>query len=91
MQYYLTKMLGREFDRLDHGVLSGFFMWKTIEEIFLTDRSPKYHLNMEEFNLYTEYVLEQDVARVALAISLHGIGKDKRTKALLKVYQISFG
>ncbi len=28
MQYYLTKMLGREFDRLDHGVLSGFFMDK---------------------------------------------------------------
>ena len=92
--HYLTKILGREFDRLDHGVLSGFFMWKTIEEIFLTDRSPKYPLSMEEFNLYTEHVLEQDIARVALAISLHGIGgigKDKRTSALPKVYPISFG
>jgi len=52
--HYLAKILGREFDRLDHGVLSGFFMWKTIEEIFLTDRSPKYRLNIDEFNLYTE-------------------------------------
>ena len=89
-QHYLTKILGREFDRLDHGVLSGFFMWKTIEEIFLTDRSQKYPLNMEEFNLYTEYVLEQDIARVALAISLHGIDKDKRTGILPKVFPISF-
>jgi len=91
MQYYLTKMLGREFDRLDHGVLSGFFMWKTIEEIFLTDRSEKHPLNMEQFNLYTEYVLEQDIARVALAVSLHGIDKDKRTGILPKVFPISFG
>lgn len=89
-QHYLTKILGREFDRLDHGVLSGFFMWKTIEEIFLADRSSKYILKIDEFNSYTEYVLEQDIARVALAISLHGIDKDKRTGVLPKVFPISF-
>ncbi len=90
-QHYLTKLLGREFDQHNHGVLSGFFMWKIIEEIFLVDRSPKYKLKIAEFNRYTEYVLEQDITRAALAISLHAINKDRRTKGSPKVFPISFG
>jgi len=90
-KHYLAKLLGREFDRINHGVLSGFFMWKTIEEIFLIGRSQKYPFKKaEEFNIYTEYVLEQDVARAALAISLHEIDEDKRSSVYPKVFPISF-
>ncbi|MGA2677921.1 MAG: hypothetical protein ABSF37_01330 [Sedimentisphaerales bacterium] len=90
-KYYLAKLLGREFDQRNHGVLSGFFMWKTIEEIFLIGRSRKYPFKKsEEFNRYTEYVLEQDVARAALAISLHAINEDRRSIAYPKVFPISF-
>jgi hypothetical protein len=88
--YYITKILGREFDRRDHGVLSGFFMWKTIEEIFLIGRSIKYPLNINEFNLYTEYILEQDIARAALAISLHSIKADSKNSAYPKIFPIDF-
>lgn len=88
-QDYLIKILGREFDLRDHGVLSGFFMWKTVEEIFLLDRS-KHKLNMEQFNTYTEYVLEQDIARAALAISLHNIEEHEKTKAYPKIFPIDF-
>jgi hypothetical protein len=70
---YLVKTLGREYDRNNHGVLSGFFMWKTIESIFLISKSEKYELNIDQFNVYTEHVLEQDIARAALAISLHSL------------------
>ena len=90
-QYYIAKLLGREFDLRNHGVLSGFFMWKTIEEIFLVGRSKKYPLNLKQFNKYTEYVLEQDIARAALAISLHGIKEDKKSNAYPGVFPIAFG
>lgn len=91
-QHYLTKLLGREFDRQNHGVLSGFFMWKTVEEIFLVGRSEKYRdsFGIEEFNKYTDYVLEQDVARAALAITLHAIEEDERSKVYPKIFPIAF-
>jgi hypothetical protein len=89
-QHYLFKLLGREFDNRDHGVLSGFFMWKTIEEIFLVGRSDKYRFNISEFNAYTEYVLEQDIARAALAISLHNLRPDHRAEALPLIFPIHF-
>ncbi len=87
---YLLKILGREFDDKNHGVLSGFFMWKTIEEIFLVSRSKKYTLGVREFNLYTEYVLEQDIARAALAISLHSLKEDERTNIYPKIFPVDF-
>ena len=89
-QHYFTKLLGRQFDWRNHGVLSGFFMWKTVEEIFLVDRSTKYTLDMDQFGKYTEFVLEQDIARAALAISLHAIAKDTKSGASAKVYPIEF-
>jgi len=91
-QYYLAKLLGREFDRRNHGVLSGFFMWKTVEEIFLVGRSEKYRdrFGIEEFDRYAEYVLEQDVARAALAISLHAIGEDAKSRVYAKVFPVDF-
>lgn len=71
--HYLARILGREFDDNNHGVLSGFFMWKTVEEIFLVSKTSKYQLTVDQFNTYTECVLEQDIARAALAISLHSL------------------
>lgn len=88
--YYLSKILGRAFDIKDHGVLSGFFMWKTIEEIFLIGRSDKYQFNIDEFNTYAEYVLEQDIARAALSISLHNIAEEPKTKVYPKIFPIRF-
>ena len=90
-QHYLTKLLGRHFDENNHGVLSGFFMWKTIEEVFLVGHSLKYDLTIDQFNKYTEYVLEQDIARAALAISLHAIKKDERSEKPPKVFPLDFG
>ena len=57
----------------DHGVLGGFLMYKKIEEIFLEGRS-KYKLDMVSFRHYRELVLEEDIARAALSISLHNVG-----------------
>ncbi len=88
--HYLAKLLGREFDFKNHGVMSGFFVWKTIEEIFLIGRDSKYPLNMRQFNTYTEYVLEQDIARIALAISLHALGEDKKSKINAKMFPVEF-
>lgn len=78
--YYLLKLLGRAFDDTNHGVLSGLFMWKTIEEIFLLKLS-KYKFTPEEFNAYTELILEQDIARAALAISLHNLKPETLDKS----------
>ena len=88
--YYISKILGREFDYANHGVLSGFFMWKMIEEIFLVSRTSKYKFNIDQFNAYSEYVLEQDIARAALAISLHNLKNDGRTGFCPRVFPIEF-
>ena len=78
---YVVKTLGRAFDRREHGALSGFFMWKTIEEIFLLGLSKNYRdkIGLENFDIYNQYVLQQDIARAALAISLHTLTKKKET------------
>ncbi|OHB55083.1 MAG: hypothetical protein A2173_07970 [Planctomycetes bacterium RBG_13_44_8b] len=78
---YVAKTLGRAFDRREHGALSGFFMLKTIEEIFLLGLSKRYRdkIGLKNFDIYDEYVLQQDIARAALAISLHTLTKKKET------------
>jgi hypothetical protein len=78
---YVAKTLGRAFDRREHGALSGFFMWKTIEEIFLLGKSDKYRdkIGLKNFDSYDNYVLQQDIARAALAISLHTLTRKKET------------
>jgi len=78
---YVAKTLGRSFDRREHGALSGFFMWKTIEEIFLLGLSKRYRdkIGLKNFDIYDQYVLQQDIARAALAISLHTLTKKKET------------
>jgi len=88
--HYLARILGREFDDNNHGVLSGFFMWRTLEEIFLVSKTSKYKLTIEQFNTYAEYVLEQDVARAALAISLHSLRSHASPDFVPRVFPIRF-
>jgi len=88
--YYISKLLGREFDIGNHGVLSGFFLWKTIEELFLVSKTSKYKFSIDQFNKYSEYVLEQDIARASLAVSLHNLPPDARSGFLPQVFPISF-
>ncbi len=87
--YYIVKLLGRAFDQTEHGILSGFFMWRTIEDIFLCDLSKHKLKTSKKFNAYTELVLEQDIARAALAISLHSL-KKVVPNASPKIYPVDF-
>lgn len=78
---YMRAVLQRKFTEQDHGVLSGFLMYKKIEEIFLElERKIKHSLSPESFSRYTQYVLKQDIARAALAISLHNLKPDPKTQ-----------
>ena len=71
---YVKNILAQEFVRNDHGVLGGFMMYKTIEKTFLLGMSAKHAFNdINLFNSYARYVLSQDIARAALAISLHNL------------------
>lgn len=76
-------MLGKEFDNKNHGVLSGFLMWKTIEEIFLLGLSEKHSckFGISEFDAYTQHVLQVDIARCALGISLHALASPQSREA----------
>lgn len=69
---YVKGYLERLFGDGDHGVLGGFLIYKKTEEIFLQGKS-KYKLDMDSFSKYKELVLEEDIARAALAISLHNV------------------
>lgn len=69
---YVKGYLERLFGDRDHGVLGGFLMYKKTEEIFLQGKS-KYKLDMDSFSHYKKLVLEEDIARAALAISLHNV------------------
>jgi len=70
---YVKGYLERLFLEKNHGVLGGFLVYKKIEEIFLCGRS-KCSLSPDSFLKYKEIILEEDIARAALAISLHDLG-----------------
>lgn len=72
LNHYVKGYLEKMFRDEDHGVLGGFLMYKKIEEIFLLGKS-KCKLDMASFGHYRELVLEEDIARAALAISLHNV------------------
>lgn len=63
----------------NHGVLGGFLIYKTIEGIFLKGKSEKYRLDASSFEAYRELVLQEDIARAALAICLHALKYDKES------------
>lgn len=79
-QAYIKAHLERLMHK-NHGVLGGFLAYKTIEGIFLNGRSEKYRLDAGSFDAYRELVLQEDIARVALAISLHAIEYDKESRS----------
>ena len=81
---YVKNILAREFVKNDHGVLGGFMMYKTIEKTFLLGISAKHAFNdLNLFNSYTRYVLSQDIARAALAISSHNLRRISQNKGPL--------
>lgn len=81
---YVKNILSREFMKSDHGVLGGFMMYKTIEKTFLLGMSAKHAFDcMNLFNSYAKYVLSQDIARAALAISLHNLKRISQNKEAL--------
>ena len=81
---YVKNILAREFMKNDHGVLGGFMMYKTIEKTFLLGMSAKRAFDsMNLFNSYARYVLSQDIARAALAISLHNLKRISQNKGAL--------
>jgi len=75
---YVKNILAREFKKKNHGVLGGFMMYNIIKKTFLLGLS-KHKLDMNSFNNYVKFVLSQDVARAALAISLHNLKRDPST------------
>lgn len=76
--FYVPGVLRREFIKQNHGVLSGFLMYQKFREIFLEGRT-KRPLSPNSFNAYIKLVLKQDLARAALAISLHDLKPDEET------------
>jgi hypothetical protein len=76
--FYVPGVLRREFARQNHGVLSALLMYQKFREIFLEGRT-KRPLSPESFDAFTKYILKQDIARAALAISLHDLKPDEKT------------
>lgn len=70
--HYVHSVLRSEFRRSNHGVLSAFLMYTKTRDIFLEGKN-KRPLEMDLYNKWIEYVLKQDIARAALAISLHDL------------------
>lgn len=71
---YLYKTLADALggDQPDHGVVSALCLYRSLERAFMKDRT-EYNLTLDQFPQYVEFVLEQDVTRAALAISLHNL------------------
>lgn len=86
--FYVQGVLRREFAKQNHGVLSGFLMYEKIREIFLEGRT-KRSLSLGSFNRYTDLVLKQDIARAALAISLHDLKPSDKT-GYPKIFPLDF-
>lgn len=75
---YFYKVLLSAFRERDHGVISSIILLRVIENIFLfpLDNS-KYPLDSERFNIYNKYIYNNDIARMALIISLHNLRNSK--------------
>ena len=75
---YVRSYLSREFLENDHGLLAGYMMYKTVEKTFLLGKSAKHAFKeMQLYNNYEKYVLTQDIARAALAVSLHNLKREE--------------
>lgn len=85
---YIYKALADAYSEDDHGVVSALCLFRSIEETFLTGyhEEEKNDLNLEQCKQYVSYVLEQDIARTALAIALHSCKLEEHPK----IFPISF-
>ena len=72
---YVETYLRKKLQQRDHGVLSGLLLYRKIEEIFflLRGKAKDAFGSSADFAHYHHYVLQQDVARASLAISLHNL------------------
>jgi len=75
---YLKQCLLREFSNNNHGVISAVCLFNSFIETFLVGKhsKPTYDLTKEQYDVFTEKILEQDVSRAALAIAYHNIKYD---------------
>ena len=69
---YVYKALSDAFDKHDQGIMAAIGLFNNIEDTFFR-RTDKYKLNSEEFLIYYQRVLTQDIARAALAIAIHNL------------------
>lgn len=88
IHFHFYKVLISAFRERNHGILSAIILLRLIERIFLFPKEfdSRHPLTPEEFNKYTKYFYNNDIARAALIISLHNLkGKD-----LPEISQIKF-
>lgn len=85
---HFHKVLISAFRERNHGILSAVILLRLIEHIFLFPKEfdSKHPLTPEEFNKYTKYFYNNDIARAALIISLHNL----KGKNLPEMSQIKF-
>jgi len=85
---HFHKVLISAFRKRNHGILSAIILLRLIERIFLFPKEfdSKYPLTPEEFNKYTKYFYNNDIARAALIISLHNL----KGNNLPEISQIKF-
>ena len=67
---YVQRLLERELGARKHGALSAIGLFRGISPEFMIDRD-HYDLDVKQFGQWTRHVLENDIARAALAIALH--------------------
>jgi hypothetical protein len=69
---YIYRALCDAFDKHDQGIMAAIGLFRNIEETFFK-RDDALALKFDEFALYYERVLIQDIARAGLAIALHSL------------------
>jgi hypothetical protein len=82
---YARRMLEQELDRRGHGALSAMCLFRSVSREFMEDRK-SYDLNIEKYEGWTRHVLENDIARAALAVALHSAPPDRYPK----MYPLAF-
>ena len=85
---YLCQALADSYGENNHGVISAVCLFNSFKETFLVGhhKQPEYDLSADQYARFVELVLEQDVARAALAIALHSLDAERYPK----VFPIDF-
>jgi hypothetical protein len=85
---YLSGILLKKYDEMDHGVMSALGLLHSFENIFLTEDNEieAYNLSIEQYKQLTDRLLEQDIARAAFCHCIHSISE----KEAPNIFPISF-